>query len=380
MSTVSIVAVGTEITSGEILNRNSQWLSSELEAMGFKIALHISVADERNLMRDAFDVALKRSDLIVITGGLGPTSDDFTREVVAEFADDKLIFHEGVYAQLQKLYETRGLTLRDAHKQQCYFPTRAQLLENPVGTALGFIVEKENKKIFILPGPPREVEGVFQKAMKAELNKLKPQIRERLIKWKILGVPESEVAERVEPLVQSWGLKVGYRASAPYVIVKIWVPADNEELNHEVIEKVSRTLSDWALVSETQDLADELLQNMNGYPDVQVIDEATGGKLITRFTPFLKNYKDLRLEFVSRTYSRAENLKPAHARFAIRLEKEGYRVSVDIDGQAFSQKLTLPFRLDPASERGQVQMCEQALWHWLESLKSETIFALKRRE
>lgn len=379
MSTVSIIAVGTEITSGEILNRNSQWLGSELEALGFNVVLHISVADDRQRILDAFEVASQRSEVMVITGGLGPTSDDFTREVVAQFAEDSLIFREEVYAQLQKLYEGRGLPLRDAHKQQCYFPTRAQLLENPVGTALGFFVEKAKKKMFVLPGPPREVEGVFEKAMKTVLEKFKPQIRERLVKWKILGVPESEVAEKVEPLVQAWGLKVGYRASAPYVYVKIWIPVDNENLNHEVIETVSRTFSHWAVVSTVQDLADELLQNFSTFPSVRIIDEATGSKLMARFAPFLKNYKDLRLEFLTRTYSSAENNKPVDASFFIRLEKEGYRVSVDIAGQAFSQKLTLPFRIDPLSDRGQVQMCEQALWHWLESLKSETLFALKRR-
>lgn len=379
MNRVSILAVGTEITSGEILNRNGQWLASQLEAMGFDNVLHLSVADDRKLMRDAFEVAFARSDILVITGGLGPTSDDFTRDVVADFVGDKLIFREDVYGRLEELYATRGLPLREAHKQQCYFPSRAVLLANPVGTALGFMVEKGAQKIFVLPGPPTEVEGVFGLDMTAELKKLKPFVRERLVKWKILGVPESEVAERVEPLVVGWGLRVGYRASAPYVIVKIWVPTDNEDLNHEVIEKVSKTFSDWAVVSAAQDLADELLQNLSAFPDVRVIDEATGGRLTARFAPFLKNYKNLQLEFISRTFHAVETVKPVHARFSVRLEDEGFRLSVDIDGQAFSQKLSLPYRMDPLSERGRVLICEQAIWHWLESLKSETVFALGRQ-
>jgi len=364
MKSVSIVAVGTEITSGEILNRNSQWLSQQIESMGFVMALHLSVADDRKAMRDVFELAYNRSDLVVITGGLGPTSDDFTREVVAEFIDEKLVFREDVYNDLRKLYEGRGLPLREAHKQQCYFPQNAKLLANPVGTALGFVSEVQGKKIFVLPGPPREVEGVFEKDMRAILEKLRSQQNEQLIKWKILAIPESEVAEKIEPIVQKYKLRVGYRASNPYVIVKVWMPIKGAE---EATAEINKALNGWVVFNGDQDLAADLLHSLQKFSDVRIVDEASGGKLAARFEPHIKDINNLRLECVSRTYHASENSRSAHAQLSVRLENGGYRVSVDLAGEVYSQKLILPYKIDPRSERGKVQIAEQAIWHWFKN-------------
>lgn len=366
MKSVSIVAVGTEITSGEILNRNSQWLSQQIEALGFNIVLHLTVADDRKAMRDVFELAYNRSDLVVITGGLGPTSDDFTREVVAEFIDEQLVFREDVFNDLRKLYEGRGLPLREAHKQQCYFPQNSKLLANPVGTALGFVSELQGKKFFVLPGPPREVEGVFEQDMLRLLEKLKPQQNEQLLKWKVLAVPESEVAEKIEPIVQKYKLRVGYRASNPYVIIKIWAPIKEAE---EAIAEINKALCDWTVFSGEQDLAADLFNRLQKFSEVRIVDEASGGKLAARFEPYIKDINDLSLEWVSRTYHASENSRSTPAQLSVRLENGGYRVSVDLSGEVYSQKLVLPYKIDPRSERGKVQITEQAIWHWFQNLK-----------
>ncbi len=380
MSTVAIVAVGTEITSGEILNRNSQWLSQELTQLGFEVVLHLTIADERETIYKAFEQATAAAEILLITGGLGPTSDDFTREVVAQFVGQQLLFRDQVFADLTELYAKRGLTLREAHKQQCFFPEKARLLENPVGTALGFSVEHNQIKIFVLPGPPREVEGVYQKSLRPELEPLRPQRKELLVKWRTLAIPESEVAEKVEPLVQKYGLRVGYRASAPYVIVKVWLPSEKTNgvdgltsKAKEYYEQIESSLGDWVVAKGDEDLAEMLIPLLNPFSDVRILDEATGGKLGARLSPFLKAHPGLRLEYIHRTFqaSESEFLEPREANFTVRIEgASSFRVSAEVAGRALSQKLDLPYKIDPRSDRGQIQIAELALFHWLKIVKA----------
>ena len=239
----SILTVGTEITSGEILNSNGQWLAEQLDQMGFDVVLHLSAPDDRKLIQSALDYCAQHTEVLIVTGGLGPTSDDFTREAIATWAQTELEFNDSVWNELQALYQSRGLKIREAHRQQCHFPKSSELLKNPVGTAHGFYLKTKGQHIFVLPGPPREIQGMWQPSVLALLEALKPQQLYKLYRWECTGVPESEVAEVVEKIIAGTGLRAGYRANKPRVIVKVWMPI---HINHApFLQQLHSRLSPW---------------------------------------------------------------------------------------------------------------------------------------
>ncbi|MGZ3723025.1 MAG: competence/damage-inducible protein A, partial [Bdellovibrionales bacterium] len=279
MIKAQLITIGTEITSGEVINTNAAWISQRLEELGVRVYSHLSVNDHRAEIAGALQESVKYS-LIVVTGGLGPTSDDITRDCLAEYTGKKLQFDETVYAALIKLYEQRGLKLREAHKQQCFFPETSERLNNPVGTALGFSQTHEGRTYFVLPGPPRELEGIWNLEVAPRLEKILVPSNSHWVRWTVLGLPESEVAELVEKAIHGTGLEVGYRAAVPYVKVKVF--ADRTNAKHsDAVNKIEASLAPYIVARGLEDLAEELLK-LWPRPELTVWDFVTDNHLSAR--------------------------------------------------------------------------------------------------
>ncbi|MCB0350203.1 MAG: competence/damage-inducible protein A, partial [Bdellovibrionales bacterium] len=161
----AIIAIGTEVTSGEVINSNAAWLASHLEEMGFEVSLHVAIPDDRQQILTTLDWAQSQVDLLITTGGLGPTTDDFTAEVISDWLQVPFQWNEEVWVELQQLYQARGLKVLESNKTKCWFPQGAILLKNPVGSAHGFLFQSQKKKIAVLPGPPREIEGIWKDSL-----------------------------------------------------------------------------------------------------------------------------------------------------------------------------------------------------------------------
>jgi molybdenum cofactor synthesis domain-containing protein len=219
---VSLLTIGTEITTGEIMNTNAQWLSTRLEDLGMDVQHHLTVPDQKELMLDALEYLSKTSDLLVVTGGLGPTKDDLTREVMALWAGQELKFFEEIWTQLEKRLQERQVICRPSHKRQCFFPQEATILKNSVGSAQGFEVSKGRVKAVVLPGPPRELKPMWSDVVEPRLPKgdLSPWVR-----WVFEGLHESDVADRFENVLKDFldpsQVEIGYRASPPLIHVKM---------------------------------------------------------------------------------------------------------------------------------------------------------------
>lgn len=243
----SLLTIGSEITSGEITNTNSAWMSQQLDALGFVIVAQLSVPDDPILIQWAMDKLAEKSNVIVISGGLGPTSDDITRQQVAAWTGRPLIFHDDVWQALSDRFKARGVPIRESHKQQCYFQEGCELLPNTAGTALGFYVLDDRGKtrhIFVLPGPPRELQPMWNLEVLPRLEKL-PRSRDFGVRrWNILNVPESEVAELVEEVMAGLKVTLGYRASKPLVRVKVRFQLSDAKAVAK-LEELDRKLSQW---------------------------------------------------------------------------------------------------------------------------------------
>ena len=292
----SILAIGTELTTGQIINRNATTISEKLKAFGVAISTHLTVPDDKKIILQSLEFIEKQSDLLFITGGLGPTSDDFTRDVVAEWAQVKMSFHEQSWEHIQERLSSRGFKVRDMQKQQCYFPENSQILFNSEGTANGFSLKVKNLQVYVLPGPPREIEAIWKAHINNDLIERTKHITKSITKsWDTIGVGESEVAFQVEEALKDRShdeyLEIGYRVHLPYVEVKLTFNENKTELWSPWVSKVDKVLNDITVARDFTDVAKKVSEKLADV-DFTFYDFTTEGYLHTRLSPHLKNIKN----------------------------------------------------------------------------------------
>ena len=196
----AILTVGTEILFGQIVNTNAAFLSRELNNLGYDVMYHYSVGDNPGRLAELIEFAFRDCDMIITTGGLGPTQDDLTKEVIAQAMGDRLVVSPEALSALKDRYERSGRPMTENNLKQANMPESAQILPNDQGTAPGFWLEKKGKIIVSMPGPPREMTNMFEKEVKPRLISRKDSV----IYYKILrtfGLGESKMETVLLPLI-----------------------------------------------------------------------------------------------------------------------------------------------------------------------------------
>lgn len=237
-----IITVGTEILLGDIVNTNSQFLAKELANLGIEVYYQSSVGDNEKRLLEVFDESLKRSDLVITTGGLGPTKDDITKEVAAKYFHQELILDEYSLEQLKKYFKDRNLEMSESNLKQIYFPKDAIVLENLNGTAPGAILSKNNKTIIVMPGPPKEMKLMFENGVRPYLERL-TNIVLKSKTLRIFGMGESLVEDKLIDLIKNQSNPT----IAPYVgngdiTLRITAKAQDEEESNKLIEPIEREI------------------------------------------------------------------------------------------------------------------------------------------
>ncbi|MEG0379855.1 MAG: molybdopterin-binding protein, partial [Eubacterium sp.] len=171
-----LISVGTELLTGDTLNTNVMFLSKELSINGFSVLYHTVVGDNPVRLKETVALALSRSDLIITTGGLGPTQDDLTKETIADMFGMEMELKQEIVDELKVFFERRGFEMTENNLRQAYVPKGAKMLKNPRGTAPGIMIEKEGKIVILLPGPPHEMMGMYNDVVEPILHKLKKQM------------------------------------------------------------------------------------------------------------------------------------------------------------------------------------------------------------
>ena len=197
-----IITVGTEILLGDILNTNCRYLSRELAAMGIEMYYQITVGDNEERLLKTLEESLNRSDIVICTGGLGPTEDDITKEVCAKYFGYELGLHKPSLDAMIERFKHMNRVPTKNNEKQAYFPKEAYILKNDNGTAPGCIMEKEGKMIVVLPGPPKEMESMFENYVKPYLSKLTDDVIESEV-LRIIGVGESKVENDILDIIDS---------------------------------------------------------------------------------------------------------------------------------------------------------------------------------
>lgn len=354
-----LLTIGTEITAGEIVNSNAAWISLQLEQMGLRVYSHLSVRDLREEMLTALNDC-RAADILVVCGGLGPTSDDVTREVLAEWAGEPLEFDNAVWSDLNALYEKRGLKILAAHRHQCHFPAKSIRLKNSKGTALGFAMEHDAQKIYVLPGPPHEMQAMFNEEVVPLLKPWLPKSSSRWEHWTTLGVPESEVAEKVDAILEGSGVEVGYRASYPYVKVKTYLDLNlpqHLKLNDAITGALSYSLTGRG----HEDLAEEFIKL---WPKeiLRVSDQVSDLFLSERVIRSARSLRpELKIEFTIGAHTPDCDLE-------LKLDGEGFQTRLG----SVTESKVLPFQVKLSMERGKRAAAEWALWFCVRQLRAKS--------
>jgi molybdenum cofactor synthesis domain-containing protein len=303
----AILTIGTEVVDGEIVNTNASWLATELSGLGFTVTHHLSTADELKEMQEAMAWLEAKVDWLFVTGGLGPTSDDKTREAVANFLGQPLVYDKSVFAKLSELHKSRGIRITEAHKHQCFFPKTSRPLPNPVGSALGFRdTSAKGIEVVVLPGPPRELHGVFQQEVQAELEAFKLK-RATLKSWILLGITESGAAEIAERIFSGSDILLGYRASLPYVHIKAWFPDENKI--EKFSDKLEAEFRGLIVARDGQEPLRDLLEVLRLKKDKRIVIRYDVGFVET---PIIKKYggheDQLSRKYIAMDYYRIKSL------------------------------------------------------------------------
>ncbi len=284
-----IITTGTELLLGEIVDTNAPFIARQLRSIGVNLFYKITVGDNRARLAEAIRQALARSDVVIITGGLGPTVDDITREAVADATGRPLELRETIVDHLRAFFTQRGRPFTENNLRQAYLPQGAIMLPNPIGTAPGFIVEVDDKAVIAMPGVPREMERMMTEQVVPYLkNRMNEQA---VIMARILhtaGVGESVIDHRISDLMRLSNPTVGLAAHLGQVDVRITARARTEEEARAIIAPVERTirerLGNWIFGADEETLGEVIARWLRAHDaTLAMLETNTRGAILEKF-------------------------------------------------------------------------------------------------
>lgn len=237
--TAEIVTTGTEILLGDIVDTNAAWIAQQLREAGVNLYYKTTVGDNEGRVRGVIEQSMARCDAIIVTGGLGPTVDDITRQAIANATGCPLVLHAGALETLKARFERFGAQLTENNIQQAYIPQGATLIENPVGTAPGFIVETERCAVIALPGVPREMKVLMADTVLPYLRRRAGErgiIRRRILRT--FGIGESTIDMLLDDLMRSANPTMGLAAHTGQCDIRIAARAESAEEAEELLDTV----------------------------------------------------------------------------------------------------------------------------------------------
>jgi nicotinamide-nucleotide amidase len=237
--TAAIFSIGTELTRGEIVNTNASWLSAELTAIGFEVAEAATVDDDPARIIATLKRLATAHDVIVATGGLGPTTDDLTSAAVADALGVPMVRDAASIEAIKRRFESFGRVMTPSNEKQADFPKGATVLTNPIGSAPGFGVRLGESLVFFMPGVPVEMRRMFADHVVPAIAALAPKITfQRRIKT--FGMGESLVGEKLAGIEARYpGIVIGYRAHFPEVEVKVLATGASQEAAHALCDRAA---------------------------------------------------------------------------------------------------------------------------------------------
>ena len=283
-----ILTIGTEILLGDLLDTNAAWISGRLAALGVSIYRHTTVGDNKKRITAALKEAASRADLVITTGGLGPTSDDLTNACLGEAAGREMVEYPEARRHVDEMFKRFGRTPTQSNYKQALFPEGSELIPNPAGTAMGAMLELDGALVATFPGVPGEMKGMFEET-------LEPLIKERSegsilsrTLW-FTGIGESALAEKVQDLLDASDPTVAPLAGQGKVRLRITTRAaateEAEEKIAPVADEILSRLGDYYFGEDDETLESAIGKLLTGRAETLALAEScTGGLLAKRLT------------------------------------------------------------------------------------------------
>ncbi len=285
-----IITIGDEIIHGEILDSNAAYIGDRLSGLGIEVAFKTSVGDDLKRIIEAIKLSLERVDLVIATGGLGPTNDDLTKKGIVKAFKRNLVFHEDILKKVEEGFKRRGIEMPKINQNQALLPQGAKALSNQYGSAPGIFIQEGKRLFFALPGVPLEMKTIFENEI---LPFLKSKSSKKFTLQKVLrttGIVESAIHEKIEPILKFKSpVKIGFLPSFSGVDLKLRIISESDDLAHKIIleieQKVREILNEYiyGIDQETlEEVLGKLLQNKE--KTISVAESCTGGLIGARFT------------------------------------------------------------------------------------------------
>lgn len=290
MLTAEIIAIGSELLTPTKTDTNSLWLTEKLNEIGIEVKLKTIVGDDKLRLEETIRDAVKRSDIVLSTGGLGPTEDDITRTVSATAIGRELIYLDELEQDLRERFKRWGREMPEINKRQAYVIDGAKVLPNPNGSAVGMLVEFENKVFGILPGPPRENQPMFTNFILPILREKAGEIYVKRRFLRVSGIGESAVDEAISPIYKSYqNVETSILFNRSEIELHLSAQSNSEteadkildELAAKIVEKLGVAV--FALNGETMEEVIGNLLKMQG-KTLSIAESCTGGLVSGRIT------------------------------------------------------------------------------------------------
>jgi len=287
---VETITLGDELLLGIRENSHLTYLGSQFAHHGIEPAVNLVIRDNPEEIKTFFAESWKRADLVITTGGLGPTTDDLTRESIAEALDEELVYDEEVEQAIRRRFQQLEREMPEINLRQCYRPKNAEILKNPYGTAPGLFLNKNGKILVMLPGPAREMHPMFKEQVIPRLQSagVLPEI-DCYLQIRTAGIGESALAEKVGPILEGKpGLVVGYCAHAGMVDLRLSsLDSDllNEEALNELGDQCRELMGEDFVCYGDRSLAEVIFRELRSLNQTLAVAEScTGGLLSSSFT------------------------------------------------------------------------------------------------
>lgn len=285
-----IITIGDELLIGQVVDTNSAWIGHELNNVGVEVLRVTSVRDRQNEIVDALESAMKRVDLVIVTGGLGPTKDDITKKVLCDYFDTKLVFNDAVYANIKRILGNR-ISMNDLNKSQAMVPEKCTVINNRVGTAPICWFEANNKILVSLPGVPQEMTTVMSEEILPRLKNMASLGNIIHRTFLVKNLPESILAEKIA----SWegqlpdSIKLAYLPKLGIVLLRLTARGTDENvlsdlLNEESLKLKSILGKDLLIDSDSplEIILGDKLKNLG--LSIATAESCTGGSIAARIT------------------------------------------------------------------------------------------------
>lgn len=290
MSVCEILSVGTEILLGDILNTNSRYLSVELAKLGISVLRHTTVGDNAERLAAALKTALERSDIVIATGGLGPTQDDITRDVCCQVMGCDTELDCGIADKIKAYFESKNIEMPESNLRQAYVPKGQTVFENNNGTAPGIGIKKDGKCVVILPGPPYEMAPMYRESVVPFLREYSEgAIVSHTVRT--MGIGESAMAEICADLLEKENPTVAPYAKKGEALLRVTAKAENtdeaEKLCKPVIDEIRSRLGGYVYGIDSESIEERVVQLLKEKKmTVATAESCTAGYIAKRITDF----------------------------------------------------------------------------------------------